>query len=192
MFEYLNGNITCKRDNYVVVDIGGLGYKCYTSAYTHSQVDIEKVQKLYIYPVIREDVFDLYGFSGEQERAMFANLISISGVGPKAALSVLSILEPSALALAIVTNDDKAISKASGIGAKTAARICLELGNKLVGDGALGVPSGRPVAAPTSDAEMALLALGFGASEIRNALKNIEGNSTDEIIRKALIELGRL
>ena len=194
MFEYLNGKIEYKKDNYYVVDVGGVGYKVFSSQLGLENVRVGQVEMVYIYNVIREDTFDLYGFLSLEERHMFEMLISISGVGPKAALSVLSILEPSALALAIVTNDGSAISKASGIGTKTAARICLELSNKISNESldiGINVVGSMKASAPTSEAEMALLALGFGGNDIRNVLKNIEGNSTDEIIRKALILLGK-
>jgi len=194
MFEYLNGKIEYKKENYFVVDVGGVGYRVFSSQFGLENIRVGQVEMVYIYNVIREDTFDLYGFLSLEERHMFEMLISISGVGPKAALSVLSILEPSRLALAIVTNDGSAIAKASGIGAKTAARICLELSNKISKESLDigGSVVGRPMAAPTSDAEMALLALGFGGNDVRNVLKSVEGSSTDEIIKKALLMLGRL
>ena len=137
MFYYIKGKLAHLDPTYAVVDAGGVGYKLTISASTHSQMPPHRSVSeapevtLYSYMAVREDGIELFGFATEEELDSFKMLITVSGVGPKAAISILSLLSPQKLALAICTDDKKTISKANGIGPKTAARIVLELKDKL-------------------------------------------------------------
>ena len=127
MFYYVNGTVAETGPNLAVIDCGGVGYACATTNYTLSQLKKGERAKLYTHLHVREDIFELYGFSSQAELNSFRMLIGVSGVGPKAALSVLSATTPQNLALSIVTGDEKALTAAPGIGKKIAQRIILEL-----------------------------------------------------------------
>ncbi len=130
-YYYLNGTVALLDANLAVIDCGGVGYACHTTTYTQSQLTVGQTAKLYTYCSIREDAFDIFGFSSREEKACFERLLSVSGVGPKAALAILSASTPQAFTLAIVTGDEKALTRAPGIGKKLAQRILLELKDKL-------------------------------------------------------------
>lgn len=193
MFYYLNGTITMLEPNLAVVDCGGVGYACYTTGYTLSQLQVGKQQKLFTYCHIREDAFDIYGFSSKEELTCFNRLIGVSGVGPKAALAILSAMTPSQFSLAVLTGDEKTLTMAQGVGKKMAQRIILELKDKLSSD-VPEISSGSSVVIPSmssgkvSEASAALAALGYSQSEIGTALKGIdvENISVEDIIRGAL------
>ena len=175
-----------------VIDCGGVGFACNTTAYTLSQLQIGKTQKLYTYCNVKEDAFDIYGFSSRDELSSFQQLLAVSGVGPKAALSILSSLTPDQFALAIVTGDEKTLTRAPGVGKKMAQRILLELKDKLSGD----LQSANQVSGPIpthgagkmSEATAALASLGYSQSEIGTALKGVDAENlpVEEIIRCAL------
>ena len=132
MYYYIKGKIAKKCENSIIIDNGGIGYRIYTSANSLSTAGEQgSTATIYTHLNVREDVFDLYGFVTEEEREMFLNLISVSGVGPKAALAVLSVTTPAKLALAVITEDIKTITKAQGVGPKMAQRMILELKDKL-------------------------------------------------------------
>ena len=122
-YYYLNGTVALLDANLAVIDCGGVGYACHTTTYTQSQLTVGQTAKLYTYCSIREDAFDIFGFSSREEKACFERLLSVSGVGPKAALAILSASTPQAFTLAIVTGDEKALTRAPGIGKKLAQRI---------------------------------------------------------------------
>ncbi len=201
MFYYLNGTLEYVDASFCAIDCNGVGYGLTVSTIT-STLLLNKVgqkAKLFTYLAVREDGVELYGFFSLEERECFNKLITVSGVGPKAAMSILSIMTPDALTLAISTEDVKAISKASGIGAKTAARIVLELRDK-VSKSMMGValPSAqgtkRGALTPAfSEAGEALSVLGYDKSSILNALKDVDTKITDvgEIVRLALKKLSR-
>ena len=136
MYYYLNGILAYRDSNVCVVDCSGVGYKCTVSLNTSASLTnkLGENVKLYTHLAVREDGIELFGFGSESERVCFNQLISVSGVGPKAAMSILSIMTPDKFSLAVCTEDTKAISKAPGIGAKTAARIILELRDKVSKD----------------------------------------------------------
>jgi len=193
MFYYIDGTVTVIEENMAVLDCGGVGYACNTTAYTLSQLQPGKRQKLFTYCNIREDAFDIYGFSTKEELNCFNRLLSVSGVGPKVALSILSSTTPSQIALAIATGDEKTLTMAPGVGKKMAQRIILELKDKLGGqisasevssESAVLINSGNKV----SEASAALASLGYSNSEIAYALRNIQTNdlSVEEIVRFAL------
>lgn len=206
MFYYINGKLAALDPTFAVIDAGGVGYKLtitqntYSSMPPHLTVDEAPTVKLYTYMAIREDDVELFGFASLDELSAFKMLITVSGVGPKAAISVLSQLTPSKLAIAVCTDDKKAISQANGIGPKTAARIILELKDKLKGQiGEDDVEDAPVLSAITSesnklrDAQDALGVLGYSKSEAAAALKGVDIDSLelDEIIKLALKKLMR-
>ena len=207
MFYYISGKLAHLDPSFAVVDAGGVGYKLTISGTTHSAMPPHLTAaepptvKLFTYMSVREDGVELFGFSKEEELASFKMLITVSGVGPKAAISILSQLTPQKLAIAICTDDKKAIAKANGIGPKTAARIVLELKDKLsketVLDGDDTLSADDMITVSTSskrkDAEDALSVLGYSRSEAANALRGIDTDNLelDDIIRLALKKLMR-
>lgn len=206
MFYYIRGKLAHLDQSFAVVDAGGVGYKLTISGSTYAALprrstpDETPDVKLYSYMAVREDGIELFGFASEEELSSFKMLITVSGVGPKAALSILSQLTPTKLAIAVCTEDKKAISKANGIGPKTAARIILELKDKLKKE---AVTEGNDVAtadedfsyssSKRKDAEDALAVLGYSRSEASAALRALdtENLELDEIIRLALKKLMR-
>ena len=133
MFYYLKGELALCKSNLCIIDCGGVGYQLTVSLNTSDKLLTKEgtTVKLYTHLAVREDGIELFGFSSIEERETFHNLISVSGIGPKVALSILSYFTPDKLALAICTEDVKSIAKAPGIGPKTAARIVLELRDKI-------------------------------------------------------------
>ena len=207
MFYYLKGTLAHLESGVAVIDAGGVGYKLTISGTTYDAMPHNRSVKepptvlLYTYMAVREDGIELFGFASETELASFKLLISVSGVGPKAAMSILSLLSPEKFALAVCTEDKKTIAKANGIGPKTAARVILELKDKLMKEHAgedLGALGGKTtVSAPTgargklSEATDALVVLGYTRNEAMNTLKDIPTDSMEleEIIRAALKKL---
>jgi len=194
MFYYLSGIVTHMDANLAVIDCGGVGYACYTTLNTLSNLRLNEKAKLYTYCHVREDAFDIYGFYSEGERRCFEMLIGVSGVGPKVALSLLSSNTPEGFATAVITNNEKALTSAPGIGKKLAQRIILELRDKLAKDspqpeaGSAPAFGTAPVRSKASDAASALAVLGYNQTEISMALAGIdmENNTLEEIIRQAL------
>lgn len=193
MFYYLSGVITHIEPNIAVVDCGGVGYACNTTANTLSYLKLNEKAKLYTYCYIREDAFDIYGFSTESEKRSFEMLIGVSGVGPKAALSILSANTPESFAASVITNNEKSLTCAPGIGKKIAQRIILELKDKLSKDftgltAAAGAPiSGGLSLSKATDAAAALAVLGYTQSEITAALSGVDTEKPlEDIIRQAL------
>ncbi len=198
MFSYLNGKVAEVGNGTVVIDVGGVGFTCNASLQTLAAVDVGSIAKLYTYLNVREDALELFGFSDRDELEMFRLLISISGVGPRVALSILSAVTPSQLVLALTTGDDKPILAANGVGKKLAGRIILELRDK-VAKASIDVKDigAIPVSPQTSSVEgeaaEALLSLGYGRDEISSALRGADtaGMSTEDIIKLALARLMR-
>ena len=195
MFYYVSGTVAHMGPYLAVVDCGGVGYACRTTNHTLSRLKQGEKARLYTYLNVREDAMELYGFATENERNCFELLIGVSGVGPKAALSILSAATPESLAMSVITGDEKALTVAPGIGKKIAQRIILELKDKLAkgqispggeaygGTGVTVIPENK-----TSEAAAALAVLGYSQGEINLALKGIdlEALSLEEIIRQAL------
>ena len=193
MLYYLSGTVTVLEPGIAVIDCGGVGYGCRVTAYTASQLKLDKPAKLYITESIREDAYDIYGFISREEQRCYELLTSVNGVGPKAAMSILSSGGPQNFTLAVMTGDEKMLTAAQGIGKKIAQRIILELKDKMGGsDVTLDFSGGAVAAVPaqgnnTAMANAALQELGYSASEIAMALKGADPNaSTEDLIRHAL------
>lgn len=200
MFYYISGKLAYANPSTAVIDAGGVGYKMTISENTFNalpRLNSDGYAKLYTYMAVREDDVELFGFINEAELSSFKLLLSVSGVGPKAAISILSLLTPEKFALAVCTEDRKTIAKANGIGPKTAARVILELKDKLLKTTDLGEVASASfdasVSVPTNsgklaEAQDALLVLGYSRAEALNVLKNIDTQSLslEEIIKKAL------
>lgn len=194
MFYYLNGKITILDANLAVVDCGGVGYGCRVTNYTQSQLRVGEEKRLYTYCNIREDAFDIYGFATREELRLFEMLLSVTGVGPKAAVAILSALTPEQFILAVMTGDDKSITTAQGVGKKIAQRIVLELKDKLGKDvQSVDFSGAAPSMAPAAGnhvalATAALAELGYSQADIARALKGlqVDGMRTEEIVRQAL------
>lgn len=204
MFYYLKGDLEYRDVNTCVIDCGGVGYKL-TVSYLTSEAYASKLGKqvkLYTHLAVREDGVELFGFGSYEEKECFNRLTSVSGVGPKAAMSILSTMTPEKLAVAICTDDAKAIAKSPGIGAKSAARIILELKDKMskemlnnsIADTSVASSASIFVSGSSiSEAAEALSVLGYDKNTIMSALKGIDPNVSDvgEIIKLALKRLAR-
>lgn len=193
MFYYVCGTVAEIEANLAVIDCGGVGYACATTNYTLSQLKKGERAKLYTFLNVKEDGVDLFGFATQSELHSFKLLLGVSGVGPKAALSILSSTTPENLAMSVVMGDEKALTAAPGIGKKIAQRIILELKDKLAKDQTNFSPNG--VSFPIlnnngklQEASAALAVLGYGSSEISAALRGIDMENTalEDIIRQAL------
>lgn len=196
MFYYLNGTVAALENCLAVIDCGGVGFSCNTSLRSMSSMEIGKKAKLYTSCVIREDAFDIYGFTTQAELNSFRMLTGISGVGPKAALSILSSSSPEDLALAVANGNEKALTIAPGIGKKLAQRILLELKDKVSADmrsltavspaAVSGQPSGGDQ--KSRDVAAALSVLGYNPSEINAVLSKLDitNLSVEEAIRQVL------
>jgi len=192
MYYYINGEYVEKGENFIVIDAGGVGYKIYTSLVTIvGMPEFGKKVKVFTHFYVREDTQDLYGFPTNEELSMFLNLISVSGVGPKAALAILSIATPLELALAIIQKNVKVITKASGVGPKLAERVILELKNKIKNVDALSEEFAEDIVSDSgSEAVQALVALGYSEQESKKAVGLSGDNlSVEETIREALKNL---
>ena len=179
MYDYIKGKLARKAENYAVVEANGVGYKIITTKSSLANIkDGEVIFYTYLY--VREDIFDLYGFSTTEERSAFELLISVNGVGPKAAVAILSCVTASELAIAIVTNQPKVITVAQGVGNKMAQKIILELKDKIKNQ---DIKSSDYSAAPIpeeDDAINALVALGYNQAEIITALRDVPAEFTVE------------
>ena len=192
MLYYVSGPVTVLEPGLAVIDCAGVGYGCRVTTYTAAQLKLNQPARLYITESIREDCFDLYGFSSREEQRCFGLLTTVNGVGPKAAMAILSS-GPQNFTLAVMTGDEKLLTAAQGVGKKLAQRIILELKDKIGGGSAeLDLSSGMNVApAAAGDsvamARSALQELGYSPAEIATALKGADPNaSTEDLIRHAL------
>ena len=191
MLYYVSGQVAILEPGLAVIDCGGVGYGCRITAYTAAQLKLNQPAKLYITESIREDAYDIYGFSSREEQRCYELLTSVNGVGPKAALAILAA-GPQNFTLAVMTGDEKLLTAAQGVGKKTAQRIILELKDKVGGTSLELDFSGPAVTAPISGnnttlANAALQELGYSPAEIATALKGVDPNaSTEEMIRYAL------
>ncbi len=207
MYYYIKGELVTATLQMAVIDAGGVGYKMTISENTYRALPRASakapVVTLYTYLSVREDGIELFGFGDERELSSFKMLLTVSGVGPKAAMSILSLLTPEKFALAVCTEDKKTISKASGIGPKTAARIILELRDKLMKERDIdhdlsaaildhsAEEAGAPARGKMGEAVDALLVLGYTRAEAQNVLRGIDTQalSIEDIIKAALKKL---
>lgn len=185
-----------KTDSFAVIDANGVGYKLYTSQQVLSRLDtVGREITLFTHLYVREDMQDLYGFLSEAELDIFLKLISVSGVGPKAALAVMSVMSCEEFAAAVITKDTKRLTKAQGVGPKAAQRIILELKDKLDMPDLSGVEHTAEVSADISQSDeaiAALTALGYSAYEAERAVSRVEGGmSLEDTVRAALKNLMR-
>ena len=193
MIYYVSGPVTILEPGIAVIDCGGVGYGCRITAYTASQLKLNQNARLYVTESIREDAYDLYGFSSREEQKCYELLTSVNGVGPKAAMAILSFGGPQNFTLAVMTGDEKLLTAAQGIGKKIAQRIILELKDKLGGssmelDFSTGVSAPAPqTGGSAAMARAALQELGYSPAEIAAALKGADPNATtEELVRYAL------
>ncbi len=196
MFYYLEGTIAHIEPYIAVIDCGGVGYLCRVSSITQSKLKIGQRQRLYTHLHVREDAFEIYGFAEQEEKNCFLLLTSISSIGMKMALSILSSLSPAALAIAVMNDDERALVAVPGIGKKLAQRIILELKDKLKrqmpdivhsDDFTVSAP---PSGSNAQEAAAALQALGYGIAEAANALQGAGKEwSVEELIRFGLKNL---
>ena len=196
MFYYLDGTVAEILPGLAVIDCGGVGYACKTTNNTLAALKKGQRGKLYTHLNVGEGIFELYGFAAQNELNSFRMLIGVSGVGPKAALAILSSATPEALAMAVVTEDAKALMAAPGIGKKIAQRIILELKDKMAREtaggldfsGGKGVPAAPLFASKATEAAQALAVLGYSSQEVQMALKgvDVENLPLEEIIRQSL------
>ena len=193
MLYYVSGNVSILEPGLAVIDCGGVGYGCHITAYTASQLKLNQTARLYITESIREDAFELYGFISREEQRCYELLTSVSGVGPKAAMAILSSGGPQNFTLAVMTGDEKMLTAAQGVGKKIAQRIILELKEKIGGasmelDFSAGVPAAVPQASGALPlATAALQELGYSTAEINAALKGVDPKATtEEMVRHAL------
>lgn len=199
MFYYVDGTITVLKQGLAVIDCGGVGYACHASQNTIGKLKIGTRARLLTYLNVREDIFELYGFIDEEEQSCFEMMIGVSGVGPKAALSILSVAPPDRLALSIITGDEKMLMQAPGIGKKIAQRIVLELRDKMSKEQLETASASSPVAAAavsggvnhTQEAVAALMVLGYTQAEALHAMEGLDaaGMDAEEIIRQCLKKL---
>jgi Holliday junction DNA helicase RuvA len=196
MYYSITGK-AASRDNFLVIYAGGIGYKIFSSNTTIANIQKDREFTVYTYLNVREDALDLYGFSTEEELNTFKMLISVSGVGPKAALSILSALAPAEFAVAVVTNDPKMLTAAQGVGKRLAEKIIVELKDKLRGVSLEDI-SGNGETAPnliasgiTEEAVNALIVLGYTSYEARQAVKASAGGTgnLEDLIKTALKKL---
>ena len=193
MLYYVSGPVTVLEPGLAVIDCHGVGYGCRITAYTAAQLKLDQPAKLFLCESIREDAHDLYGFSTREEQRCYELLTSVNGVGPKAALSILSSGGPQNFTMAVLTGDEKMLTTAPGVGKKIAQRIILELKDK-VGDGSaeLDLSGAAPATAaapqnPAALASAALQELGYSAAEVAAALKGCDPKATtEELVRYAL------
>ena len=193
MIYYVSGPVTVLEPGLAVIDCAGVGYGCRITAYTAGQLKLNQNARLYVTESIREDAFDLYGFISKEEQHCYELLTSVNGVGPKAAMAILSAGGPQNFTLAVMTGNEKMLTAAQGIGKKIAQRIILELKDKVGGGSAELDFTAGPAAIPVQTGNAAALAhaalqeLGYSAAEINAALKGVDPNSTtEEMVRHAL------
>lgn len=188
MFSYIKGKLAEKTKDYVVIDVSGIGFKVYTSANSLADPSISKGETVtfHTYMYIKEGIMDLYGFSTKEELSLFELLITVSGVGAKGAVAVLSVASPSKIGLCIVSDDAATIKKANGIGPKTAQRICLELRDKIKNEDIISSSTDAFILTDASgagsaraDAVSALVVLGYTQQEAQRAVGMVKEDYGD-------------
>ena len=200
MIYNLNGKLTYVDPTFIVIECGGVGFKCFASTTTITSISTVGTNvNVLTYMSVKEDSIDLYGFATQEELNAFKLLISVSGIGPKAAMAILSVLPPDRLSVAVSSGDVKAIQSAQGVGKKTAERVVLELKDKMVGIGSAhtnAIVEGIQSVAQSDNAQEAvevLVSLGFNQSEAASVVGTMDKSlSVDDMIRKGLKSLSQL
>ncbi|AUS97917.1 Holliday junction branch migration protein RuvA [Clostridium thermosuccinogenes] len=201
MIAYIKGKIAYKHNEYIIVETNGIGYKIFTSlSSVQAMGPVGDEVKMYTYLYVREDIMSLYGFCTQEELSMFELLISVSGVGPKAAVSLLSSITPSKFSLAVITDDAKTLTKAQGVGSKMAQRIILELKDKIKKEQLVATEKLKEESVPADgentripEAISALMVLGYTPIEASRAVSAVYSDDMDleSIIKNALKGLAR-
>ena len=199
MISYIKGKLEIKSKDYIIVDVGGIGYKIFMSETAINELEKGTEVKVFTYMRVREDDISLYGFLNNEELVTFELLISVGGVGAKSAITILSNITPSKFALAVITNDVNTLKKLPGIGAKTAARIILELKDKMKTEQSIEENKNEEIKEAivldnkANDAVEALCVLGYTRKDVEKVLSNIDTNklTVEEIIKQGLKYLGR-
>ena len=199
MISYIKGRLEIKSKDYIVVDVGGIGYKIFMSETAINELEKGTEVKVFTYMRVREDDISLYGFLNNEELVTFELLISVGGVGAKSAITILSNITPSKFALAVITNDVNTLKKLPGIGAKTAARIILELKDKMKTEQSIEENKNEEIKEAivldnkANDAVEALCVLGYTRKDVEKVLSNIDANklTVEEIIKQGLKYLGK-
>lgn len=198
MYYYLNGILAHCEPTLAVIDCGGVGYKCFITEMTYRKISKMEKVKLLTYLNVKEDTLDLYGFADEQEQQLFIRLISVSGVGPKVALSLLSTFLPEEFAACVITSDIKKLTKAAGVGTKMAQRICLELKDKIaklsedMADFANSDGGFESIGSDLiSESIAVLVALGYNKNDAVQALRKCSADNTNDLVRQSLRVLSK-
>ena len=199
MFAYIKGSLEMKFKNYVVIDVGGIGYKIFMAENAINEIgEIGKTVKVFTYYRVREDDISLFGFNTQEQLRTFELLISVSGVGAKSALVMLSCIEPSEFAIAVISNNVKLLTQVPGIGPKSAQRIILELKDKLKAEqNEEQIEEAKTKSAKTSEnvqeAISGLMVLGYSKKDIEKAFEHlaVETLSVEDLIKKGLILLSK-
>lgn len=203
MFAYIKGSLEVKTNGYIVIDVNGIGYKIFMSETAINKLGaIGEVIKIHTYVRVREDDISIYGFNTNEELRMFELLLSVSGIGAKSALVILSNVSVSSFALAIINNDINLLKRLPGIGPKTAQRVILELKDKLKKENEIVANENTDISdtiniaimddEKKAEATAALKVLGYTGKEIEKALEKVDANlSVEDIIRKGLLNLAR-
>lgn len=195
MLAYIKGNLEAKTNSYVVIDVGGLGYKVFMSETSMERLgNIGDTVKVHTYYRVREDDISIFGFNTAEELRLFELLLSVSGVGAKTALTMLAVIEPSDFALAVISNDISKLVEIPGVGKKSAQRIVLELKDKLKKEEAIGQIESKKIEAAieinsnVQEAITALKVLGYNKKDIEKAFAKIDKKNltTEELIKKGL------
>jgi len=194
MYEYISGRLEHIGEDYIVIDVSGLGYRIFTSQNTVKSLKLGETARAYTHLLVKEDDLVLYGFSTREELNMFRLLISVSGVGPKAGVSLLNQFKASEIAMAVISKDSGKLTKASGIGKKTAERIILELKDKIDTESAITKTDSFEDSDETSEVIEALVSLGYNYSIAANAVMKIKDRNkpVDILIREALKQLSTI
>lgn len=193
MYAYVSGKAAQVGANYVVIDAGGVGYMVYTNSFSAGSVAAGGDAKLYTHLIVREDELSLYGFATVEEKAMFEKLISISGIGPKVALSILSALKVADIASAVVSANAAAFETVSGVGKKTAQRLVLELKEKVGIADTVGAGTFAAAGNKVEEAAEALMGLGYPRAEALTAIAAVQnlGDTAEDLVLLALKRISR-
>lgn len=193
MYDYIKGDVVETGKDYAVIEAYGVGYHINASSQSLMNIKAGEAAKLYCHFVVREDAHTLYGFSSPEEKEMFVKLTGVSGIGPKVALSILSAMTVGQLAAAVITSDERAFEKVSGVGKKTAQRIIIDLAGKISDAGTEAFAESAPGAADKeAEAVSALVALGYNRPEAARAVSSVKnlGDTAEDIILMALKRMG--